>query len=129
MTTVICIKPFVMRDKVYPWYTCMWYYMKWSPIHNTMTNVTTRIAVKISNLPPFEFRWDDSTPQKLRSSLVLDVVLPSLSDGSQLFERAMKYVIGFLLRHFPSLKDQKYSTPGISTRKVHHHTNGCATER
>jgi hypothetical protein len=38
---------------------------------------------------------------------VLDVVLPSLSDGSQLFERAMKYVIGFLLRHFPSLKDLK----------------------
>ena len=73
-----------------------------------MTNVTTRIAVQITNLPPFEFRWDDSTPQKPRSSLVLDDVLPSLSDGSQLFERAMKYVMEFLLRHFPSLKGLKH---------------------
>ena len=72
-----------------------------------MTNVTTRIAVQITNLPPFEFRWDDSAPQKPRSSLVLDDVLPSLSDGSQLFERAMKYVMEFLLRHFLSLKDLK----------------------
>ena len=36
-----------------------------------------------------------------------DDVLPSLSDGSQLFERAMKYVMEFLLRHFPSLKNLK----------------------
>ena len=80
-----------------------------------MTNVTTRIAVKINHLPPFEFNWSDSTPQKARSSLVLDDVLPSPSDGSQLFERAVKYVMEFLLKHFPSLKDIKVVTPQQSS--------------
>ena len=30
--------------------------------HNKMLNFTTRIAVEITNLPPFDFRWDDPQP-------------------------------------------------------------------
>lgn len=72
--------------------------------HNAMTNVTTRIAVKITNLPPFEFSWADTKPQKPWSSLIVDDVLPSSLDGKLLFERAVEYVMQFLNENFRALK-------------------------
>lgn len=75
--------------------------------YNTMTNVTTRIAVKVNHLPPFEFSWADTTPQKPWSGLIVDDVLPSSHDGKQLFERMVEYVMQFFVENFPALKDLK----------------------
>ena len=84
--------------------------MCYADMHNTMVNVTTRIAVRIKHLPPFDFDWGDTTPQKPRDRLTVDDVLPSKSDGDQLFQRAVKYVMEFLVHHFSSLKDLKLAT-------------------
>ena len=69
-------------------------------------NVTTRIAVKITNLPPFDFDfdWADTAPQRPASSLVIEDFLPSSSDGKHLHERAVEYVAKFLVRQFSALK-------------------------
>ena len=75
-----------------------------------MINVTTRIAVKIKNLPPFEFDWNDTKPQKPRNSLTVDDILPSVADGDHLFKRAVQYVMYFLTLHFSSLKNLKVAT-------------------
>ena len=75
--------------------------------HNTMINVTTRIAVKVKNLPPFEFDWNDTRPQKPCSSLTVDDVLPCVADGDHLFKQAVQYVMHFLTQHFQSLKNLK----------------------
>ena len=72
-----------------------------------MINVTTRIAVEVTHLPPFEFSWMDSKPQKPRSSLVVDDILPTHSNGKQLFERAVQYVMHFVPDHFPALEELK----------------------
>ena len=69
-----------------------------------MINMTTRIAVKITKLPPFEFSWDDVTPQKPPSSLSIDDLLPSAEDGRQLYHRACEYVRQFMIRCLPALK-------------------------
>ena len=73
-----------------------------------MINITTRIAVEISHLPPIEFSWEDSTPQKPLSTLVVDDILPSTLDGKQLFDRVIEYVMQFLPAHFPALEDLKH---------------------
>ena len=87
--------------------------------HNTMVNVTTRIAVKIKNLPPFDFNWDSTTPQKPRGSVTVDDVLPSEADGETLFHRVVNFVKHFLVKHFQSLKHLKVEgdTCALSTEK------------
>lgn len=72
-----------------------------------MINVTTRIAVQIRNLPPFDFDWGDTMAQKPRESLTVDDILPSEADGEELFQRAVRYVMGFLIKNFSSLKHMK----------------------
>ena len=78
--------------------------MRYVDHHNLMMNVTTRIAIEITELPPFEFRWDDLTPQRPTSSLSIDDILPSAEDGRLLYDRATKFVSQFLLQNFPALK-------------------------
>jgi hypothetical protein len=81
-----------------------------------MINVTTRIAVEITNLPTFELSWDDITPQMPLSSLSIDDLLPSAEDGRRLYDRASKYVKHFVVRNFPALKGLKNLTePGPSS--------------
>ena len=47
---------------------------------------------------------------------MLDDVLPSLTDGNQLYERAVKYyVMEFLLDNFSSLKDLKMVMHKVSS--------------
>ena len=55
---------------------------------NTMTNVTTSIAVKVTNLPPFEFSWADTKPQKPWSSLIVPLSLTL--DGKLLFDEVSR---------------------------------------
>ena len=84
-----------------------------------MMNVTTRIAIAITNLPPFEFNWVDSGPQKPRSCLTVDDLMPSSADGKKLFDRACKYVSTFLVEQFDSLKDlQKFLPHNTATGRT-----------
>ncbi len=69
-----------------------------------MTNLTSRLAIKIRYLPDFDFDWSDTTPQRTRSSLTIDHFLPSESDSSILRERAVHYIMTFLVENFPDLK-------------------------
>lgn len=81
-----------------------------------MLNTTTRLAVSIRNLPPWEFSWDDTTPQKSRHELTVEDILPGPDDGAQFFDRAVAYTMEILVETFPSLKDlaQFITTRGSS---------------
>ena len=52
--------------------------------HSSMLNLTSRLAVKIKNLPDFEFDWADTTPQRPRTSLNVEDFLPSEVDATVL---------------------------------------------
>lgn len=52
-------------------------FLKHVDAHNTMLNVTTRLAVSIRNIPPWDFDWIDTTPQKHWRDLTVDDLLPS----------------------------------------------------
>ena len=72
-----------------------------------MVNITTRLAINIKKLPPFDFNWDDTSPQKPQESMTVDDVLPSEANGDLLFRQAVNYVKHFLVHHFSSLKHLK----------------------
>lgn len=82
--------------------------------HNTMTNLTSRLAINIRHLPDFEFNWSDCTPQRSRSSLTVDDFLPSEIDAAILKERAVLYIMNFLVSTFPSLKSLAKLIPPVS---------------
>ena len=69
-----------------------------------MTNLTSRLAIKIRYLPDFDFNWSDITPQGTRASLTIGQFLPSESDCCILKERAVHFMMTFLVENFPSLK-------------------------
>ena len=69
-----------------------------------MLNLTSTLAVKIKNLPAFEFDWADTTPQRPRTSLNVDDFLPSEADATVLHQRAVHYMMGFLVETFSNLK-------------------------
>lgn len=70
-----------------------------------MLNVTSRLAIRIRYLPDFDFDWADTTPQRLRESLTIDDFLPSEEDAQVLKQRAISYMMGFLVETFSSLSD------------------------
>lgn len=72
-----------------------------------MLNTTTRLAIGINNLPPWEFDWSDNRPQKSRHTLTLSEVLPNAEDGQQLYDRAVAYMMKLLVESFPSLEKLK----------------------
>ena len=67
-----------------------------------MLNVTSRLALRIRHLPPFEFDWSDTTPQRSCDTLTIKDFLPSEEDVKQ---RATQYIMGFLVKSFTSLSD------------------------
>ena len=72
--------------------------------HSTMTNLTSRLAINIRNLPDFTFSWSDCTPQRERSTLEIDDFIPSELDAAKLKERAVRYLMSFLVETFTSLQ-------------------------
>ena len=74
-------------------------------------NATARLAIRIQNYPPFEFSWADNQPQKSRQSLTIADFLPNERDGIVLEERAVRYLMGFLVTHFSSLSELKQHLP------------------
>lgn len=80
-----------------------------------MLNTTTRLAVKIVNLPLWEFNCSDSTPQKERQEVTVDEILPNSSDGRELYNRAVKYIMQLLVEAFPSLGSLSSCVPVENT--------------
>lgn len=77
-----------------------------------MLNITTRLAIGVNHLPPWEFDWDGKRPQKSRQSVTLSE-LPNAEDGRQLYNQAVAYTMRLLVEAFPSLDKLK---PFIFTR-------------
>ena len=80
-------------------------------IHPDMMNVTSRLAVKVKYLPEGNIDWSDTRPQRSRSELTIDDLIPNESDGEQLYKRAVDYVMSFLVNHFKSLQHLKNHAP------------------
>jgi len=74
-----------------------------------MLNTTTRLAIGVNHLPPWEFDWDDTCPQKSRQSITLSELLPNAEDGRQLYNRAVAYTMRLLVEAFPSLDKLNHS--------------------
>ena len=76
-----------------------------------MLNVIARLAVEIHHLPEWEVDWSDTRPQRSRQSLTISDFLPSEEDAGKLRERAMQYIMEFLVNEFSSLAHLKRHVP------------------
>ena len=76
-----------------------------------MMNVTSRLAIRIKNLPDFDFSWSDKTPQRPRESITFKDVSLSESDARAIRQRAVRFLMGFLVKAFPSLHDLEEFVP------------------
>ena len=79
--------------------------------HSSMLNVTSRLAVRLQNLPDWNVDWADSQPQCSRHSLTISDFLPSLEDARHLKERATAFLMRFLAEEFNSLSDLESFAP------------------
>ena len=73
--------------------------------HSSVLNVTSRLALRIRHLPPFEFDWSDTTPQCSRDTLTIEDFLPNEEDARIVKQCATQYIMGFLVESFTSLSD------------------------
>ena len=69
-------------------------------MHQQMVNVTSRLAVKVKYLPDGIIDWSDATPQRSRSTLTIDDLIPNEADGEEMYTRAVEYVMRFMATHF-----------------------------
>ena len=74
-----------------------------SECHSSMLNITARLAIRFRHLPDWEFDWSDRSPQRSRQSLGVSDILPSDDDAAQLEQRAITYMMNFLVREFKDL--------------------------
>lgn len=82
-----------------------------------MMNVTSRLAVRIRYLPDFDFSWSDKSPQRPRESITIEDILPSENDAGVLKDRAIHFLMSFLVKTFTSLQDLEKLIP--DTQPVH----------
>ena len=84
-----------------------------------MLNITARLAVRLENLPDFEFDWNDTTPQRSRQSLGVADILPSEDDALQLQQRAVDFMMRFLVKELRDLATlKKYLPPKLILHPV-----------
>ena len=76
-----------------------------------MENTTSRLAVRITKFPPFEFEWNDTTSQRSRSQLSETDILPSEADGADLHARMIKFMMSFIVKELVSLSDLSQFVP------------------
>lgn len=76
-----------------------------------MLNITARLAVRLKNLPDWDFDWSDTSPQKSRQSLGISDILPSEVDAAQLKLMATEYMMKFLVKEFKGLAGLKKYLP------------------
>ena len=79
--------------------------------HSSMLNVTARLAVAINNLPDWRVDWDDTKPQRQRSSLTVEDFIPTVDDATALNESAIQYTMEFLVQEFTSLENLECYVP------------------
>lgn len=89
-----------------------------------MVNMTSRLAVKVKNLPPGTVDWSDKKAQGSRSSLRAEDIIPDENDGEVMITRATTYIIRFLvgtfksLNHLQSLVPKQHSPQPVSKSQV-----------
>ena len=72
--------------------------------HSTMMNVTSRLAVRVHNLPQ-TIDWNDRTPQHTLESLTIDDFMVSKAESDAFKQRAILYTARYLVTEFKSLGD------------------------
>ena len=85
-----------------------------------MSNLTARLAVRIEDLPDWEFSWGDTKPQRSRHSLTCEDFLPTADDGLILKSRAVLFTMEILVSHFPSLGHLKNVLPSHTSPHTRH---------
>ena len=83
-----------------------------------MENTTSRLAVRVTKYPPFEFQWNDKSSQWSRSELDETDILPSEADGACLHARMVKFVMSFVVKEFASLSDLAQFVPSDSSLPI-----------
>ena len=76
-----------------------------------MLNLTARLAVRLKNLPGWEFDWHDNSPQRSRQSLSVSDILPGEDDAAVLQQRATEYVMRFMVKELKDLAGLKKHLP------------------
>ena len=84
-----------------------------------MENTTTRLAVQIEKHPPFPFSWDDKSPQKSRSELKEEDIIPNEDDGHHLYQRMLNFMMEFLVQECKCLSDLRQFLPAKQHPTVH----------
>ena len=87
-------------------------------VHPEMMNVTARLAVQIKYLLQGTVNWSDTQPQKKRSELALDDIVPSEGDGLMMYNRAVNYVMRFMASHFKALSKFLSQVPHLKSPHV-----------
>ena len=72
---------------------------------------TSRLAVRMTKFPPFEFQWNDTVSQLSRSELSETDILPSEADGADLHARMIKFMMFFIVKELVSLSDLSQFVP------------------
>ena len=85
-----------------------------------MRNLTARLAVRIEDLPTWDFDWSDKEPQRSRSSLTCEDFLPSAADGMELKNKAVMYTMEMLTTEFPSFHHLKKVVPQRMSPHIRH---------
>ena len=89
-------------------------YLNHSEHHNTMRNYTTRLAVKIQHLSPYDFDWSNNLPQRSRESLQEENILADEEDGVVLHKRMVQFMMQFLVTEFSDLQNLSQFSPSLS---------------
>lgn len=76
-----------------------------------MLNITSRLAVRPQNLPDWDFDWSDMEPQRPVEELGISDFLPDEEDMDMLKERAIQYVMRFLVTELQALAHLQKSAP------------------
>ena len=87
-------------------------------IHPEMLNVTSRLAVQIKYLPQGAVNWSDKEPQMKRSELAVHDIVPSESDGLNMYNRAVDYVMRFMASHFKAFSRFANQVPQLKSPHV-----------
>ena len=76
-----------------------------------MLNITSRLAVSLRHFPTWNIDWADTTPQKSQEALSVEDFLPREADARELKERAVLFMMRFLVKEISSLSDLKDLVP------------------
>ena len=78
-------------------------------------NVASRLAIRIRYLPDYDFSWSDNTPQRPHESITVEDVSPSENDAHVLKQRAIHFLMEFLVKAFSSLQDLEKLIPSVKS--------------